>query len=328
MRSLASERPWPFYPLLVGAYFVFFLYSVNLDEAELGDVLPVLTVVLLAILVLLLGFGLLVGSVRRVALVLTAAVTAFLAYGHVAGLLAPYRFPFGLQQIAWAAAVVLAGVVAWRIRDWLVPVTRGLIAGRRARARHAPRDRPAPGRADDRGSGALATAEGASPPPALASDEPIASGDLPDGKLPDIVYLIWDRYPGRSRPSSASISTTPCTTSSGIVASTSWTAAVRTTSARACRLLDVSAETLNGRGHSDEVFGKTDMSGNYTGIQNSNVARFLKSLGYYYVHIGSDFSGKRPGVLADENRHSTVCRTSRTPSSSRRPSRQSSAAWA
>ena len=304
LRSLASERPWPFYPLLVGAYFVFFLYSVNLDEAELGDVLPVLTVVLLAILVLLLGFGLLVGSVRRVALVLTAAVAAFLAYGHVASLLAPYRLSFGLQQIAWAAAVVLAGVVAWQIRDWLVPVTRGLnlLAGvlvlvtLLAIVPHQIGLMTAD-------QGASATAEGASPPPTLAGDEPIASGDLPDGKLPDIVYLIWDRYPG---PHSAKLGFDIDNTvydelrdRGFFIADRSHANYQRTSMSVSSTL---SAEMLNGRGHSDEVFGKTDMSGNYTRIQNSNVAQFLKERGYYYVHIGSDFSGTRPGTLADVNR--------------------------
>ena len=31
--SLLRARPWPFHPLLVGAYFVLFLYSVNLEWA-------------------------------------------------------------------------------------------------------------------------------------------------------------------------------------------------------------------------------------------------------------------------------------------------------
>ena len=77
--SLFHARPWPFYPLLVGSYFVLFLYSVNLEETELGDVLPVLAIVIAVIAVVLLGLGLLIGDVRRAALVLTVGLVALLA---------------------------------------------------------------------------------------------------------------------------------------------------------------------------------------------------------------------------------------------------------
>jgi hypothetical protein len=65
----------------------------------------------------------------------------------------------------------------------------------------------------------------------------------------------------------------------------------------------LSAELLDKRGRAEELWGPTDMSGPYSRIQNSNVARFLKSRGYTYVHVGGDFAGTQTNPIADLDLH-------------------------
>src|SRR5687768_9129518 len=125
-RGVLRARPWPFHPVLFAAYFVLFLYSVNLEEVELGDVLPVLALVGGGMAVMLILAGLLVGDVRRAALVLTPIVVAVLAYGHTARLLRPTGIGPTVHQAGWLAIIVVAIIVAWRGRRYLGVVTRAL----------------------------------------------------------------------------------------------------------------------------------------------------------------------------------------------------------
>ena len=288
--SLLRARPWPFHPLLAGAYFVLFLYSVNLEETELGDVLPVLLIVVVSIGAALLVLGLLVGDIRRAALGLTATVIALFGYGHVLELLAPRGIGPFAQQVGWLVAVALAWLVAWRIGRWLGPATRalnvfavvlvivpliaivpfqfGLIAGN-----------------------PLGGAPSAGP-----------SADPTQSDTPDIYYLVWDRYPGpRSVDLQSGIENTlyDDLRARGLyVAERSHANYWRTSVSLGSTL---SATLRDGRGRDDEVLGKADTSGPYSSIQNSNVARFLKARGYFYIHLGSDFSGTRTSALADVN---------------------------
>ena len=126
LRTVLRDRPWPFHPLLFATYFVLFLYSVNLDEVELGDVLPVLAVVVGGTAVALIVAAMLVGDSRRAALILTAAVVAFLAYGHAARLLQPLRIGPTVHVLGWLTVIALAVILAWRGRRFLGTVTRAL----------------------------------------------------------------------------------------------------------------------------------------------------------------------------------------------------------
>jgi hypothetical protein len=123
----------------------------------------------------------------------------------------------------------------------------------------------------------------------------------PSTRAPDIYWLIWDRYPsarsGRLAYGIESPIFDELRARGFYIADASHANYQRTS---ASLLSTFSAEFLNGRGHAD-VFGPTDRSGDFTRVQNSNVARFLKARGYYYVHVGSDFSGTRTSVLADVN---------------------------
>src|SRR5688500_2557550 len=126
LRAVLRARPWPFHPVLFASYFVLFLYSVNLEEVELGDVLPVLALVGGGMALVLIVTGAIVGDARRAALVLTPVVVAVLAYGHSARLLRPTGIGPTVHQASWLAIIVLAVLVAWRGRQYLGGVTRGL----------------------------------------------------------------------------------------------------------------------------------------------------------------------------------------------------------
>jgi hypothetical protein len=78
-------------------------------------VLPVLAIVIAVIAVVLLGLGLLMGDVRRAALVLTVGLVALLGYGHAAELLAGRGIGRGIQQIGWITVIGVASLAVWRI---------------------------------------------------------------------------------------------------------------------------------------------------------------------------------------------------------------------
>lgn len=288
LRAFLRARPWPFHPILFAAYFVLFLYSVNLDEAELGDVLPVLAVVVGSTALMLVVAAVLVGDGRRAAPVLTAGLVAFLAYGHAARLLQPTRIGPTAHQLGWLALVVLAVIVAWRGRRFLAGLTRVLNVASFALVL-VPLLSIAPYTLER-------VVSGEAPVP-IPSAVPVPPG----GGGPDIYWFVFDRYPSASSGRLAYGIENPIfdeLRARGFsIADTSHANYQRTTLSLAATF---SAEYLDGRGHSD-IFGTTDKSGSYTRIQNSNVARFLKGRGYYYVHIGSDFSPTRASALADVN---------------------------
>ncbi len=285
LRAVGRARPWPFHPVLFAAYFVLFLYSVNLAEVELGDVLPVLALVGGGMAVMLVLAGLVVGDARRAALVLTPIVVAVLAYGHTARLLRPTGLGPTVHQAGWLALIVLAVLVAWRGRRYLADVTRGLNVASLALVivsliSIVPYD-----------LGRVSIGQAPAAPPVVA----------PSGGGPDIVWLIFDRYPSERSGRLAYGIENPIydelRARGFYIAENSHANYQRTTFSL---MGTFSAEFLDGRGHA-EIFGPTDVSGTYTRITNSNVARFLKTQGYYHVHVSSDFSPTRLNVVADVN---------------------------
>ena len=282
-RAILRARPWPFHPVLFASYFVLFLYSVNLEEVELGDVLPVLALVGGGMAVMLILAGLLVGDARRAALVLTPIVVAVLAYGHTARLLRPTGIGPTVHQVGWLAIIVVAIILAWRGRRYLGVVTRALNVGSLALVivslvSIVPYD-----------LGRVSIGQ-APPPPAVIA---------PSGSGPDIYWLVFDRYPSERSGRMAYGIENPIfdelEARGFYIAENSHANYQRTTFSL---MGTFSAEFLDGRGHAD-VFGPTDVSGTYTRITNSNVARFLKAQGYHHVHVSSDFSPTRLNVVAD-----------------------------
>ncbi len=286
-RTVLRDRPWPFHPVLFAAYFVLFLYSVNLDEVELGDMLPVLALVAGGTALILVLASVVVGDARRAGLVMTAAVIAFLAYGHAARLLQPMRIGPTIHVAGWLTIIVLTALVAWRGRRFLGSLTRALNVASLAMvivplASIVPYD-----------IGRYTTGEIPTPPPSTAPSS--ATGG------PDIYWFIFDRYPSASSGRLAYGIENPIfeeLRARGFYIADASHANYQRTSLSVQATF--SAEYLSGRGHA-EIFGPTDRSGTSTRIQNSNVARFLKARGYYYVHVGSDFSLTRTSTLADVN---------------------------
>ncbi|MBW3658068.1 MAG: LTA synthase family protein [Actinobacteria bacterium] len=98
-------RPFPLHPLLLAAFPVLFLWSQNADEADPGEVLPVVVAVVVGVLVVAAVLALALRDLRRGALAASGVALGTLAYGFV-----------GLGSLPAAAGlavlvVVLVGVV-------------------------------------------------------------------------------------------------------------------------------------------------------------------------------------------------------------------------
>lgn len=292
---LRGNGPVAAHPFLLAAYFVLFLYSQNLDEADLADVLPVLGVVLAAtLLVFVVGAAVLRGG-RRAGVVTSAVVIALLAYGHVAHLLVPTRLGAGVQQLGWAAFVGLALLGALRAGRWLRPSTTALnmLSGALVLVTLVP----------IAGHQAAIVAQGGGGP-AIAVPSAAPSGQAPAGAdRPDIYYFIFDRYPSeRSAQLAYGIENDlyPWLRERGFyVADQSRANYQRTTLSLAATL---NLAYHDGRGR-PTFLGPVDRSAPYASLQNSLVDRFIKAQGYYSVHVGSDFSATRTSQLADVNLH-------------------------
>lgn len=103
------------YPVLFAAYPVLFLWSQNLAEAEPAEVLPPLLVTMAAAAALTVVLGLILRDIRKAALILTPLIVGLLGYGHATRLSRALDLPAVVQQLAWAAAIVAAVVLAFRL---------------------------------------------------------------------------------------------------------------------------------------------------------------------------------------------------------------------
>jgi hypothetical protein len=121
----------PLHPILFAAYAVLFLYSVNLDEVLPVDAAAPLLRYVAAAAVLTAVLALAFRSARRGAVVATALVVAFAAFGHVASAVAGSRVDERVLLALWALLIAAAIVYAIRARGSLPSVTAGLnvIAG-------------------------------------------------------------------------------------------------------------------------------------------------------------------------------------------------------
>jgi hypothetical protein len=126
MKQMTLIERVPVHPLLLTGYAVLFLYAHNL-----ADVLPVDVAGPLALALTGAGFTLLITAlalrdVRRGAIVTSALVVAFFAFGHLAPGVNELGLGLRTQLAVWALFVVVAGVFAWRARGLLPPATRAL----------------------------------------------------------------------------------------------------------------------------------------------------------------------------------------------------------
>src|SRR6185436_17661732 len=105
---------------LFAAYAVLFLFAENVADVAFEEVLPPLVRALLGALLVLLVAGLVMRDLRRGAIIATALVVAWSAYGHVSGMLAPLAVSREVQLAFWVALILVAILAAVRLRErWL-----------------------------------------------------------------------------------------------------------------------------------------------------------------------------------------------------------------
>ena len=278
----------PLHPMLFAAYAVLFLYSVNLHEVLPVDAeLPLARFVVAAVaLTLLVAIPL--RSLRRGAVVASAGVVAFAAFGHVAPLLANGGVDERLQLVAWAGLVVAAIAYAIQARASLASVTAGLnaIACVLVVAVLATILPYEVGRAGRAPTGPVAS---------------VQAGSTSTGRQPDIYFLIFDRY-----GSAEALQRRFGITSDLYDWLRSQGFQVPAHSHANYRATDFSlAATLNMRFLDDLTTTIGPDSGDRTParamIQENDVGRFLKARGYRYYQLGSWFGPTRSVAIADEN---------------------------
>lgn len=185
-----SERPsgWrqlPILPLLAAAYPVVFLFATNADDqVSLAPLWLPLALAVGGAAAALVVIGLALRDWSRAALLTTVAVVSFFGYGHAwnaaAGVVAT-QWPV---IIAWGLLTILALVAAWRAGPWTASLVRGLTFVAVI--------------ALLMNGWALANTMvtlGAVDPP---RDAELGELELHpgEGELPDIYYIVPDRYAG------------------------------------------------------------------------------------------------------------------------------------
>jgi hypothetical protein len=274
------------HPLLFAAYAVLFLAAENVADVALDEVLPPLGRALLGGLVVLVVAGVLLRDLRRGAIVASALVIAWSAFGHVAGLLEPLAVDREAQLLGWALFLLVALLLAVRLRErWVAALTRGLdvvgavlVAIASFQVARYLLTRPAP-----------AVASAATP------TDTAAAGSR------DLYYVLLDRY--GSNPGMEGLGARPSDLGDWL-ASRGFTLAEaahanygRTTMSLAATL---SMTTL------DDAAAQVGPESNdpapvYALIQDHALGRFLKERGYRYVHIGNWFAPTRTVRIADES---------------------------
>jgi hypothetical protein len=276
----------PLHPVLFAAYAVLFLYAQNLSEVLLVDIGAPLARAVLGAAAALFVLALLYRSPERGAIVASALVIAFFAYGHVAGLLGPETTDL-VQLAFWAVVVVIAAIHAARARS-VAGLTRGLnlvaiVLVVLVSLTIVPYEVNRAGRT----------------PVALAGPVAAASGST---SAPDIFYLVFDRY-----GSADAIDRRFGITDNDLYG---WLASrgfqEPADSRGAYRATDFSLAAILNMQYLDnltEEIGRAsdDRTPAHEMLAQHEVGRFLKEQGYRYYHIGAWFEPTASIPIADEN---------------------------
>ena len=286
-------RPLPVHPMLFAAYPALFLYSQNLGEVAVADVIVPLLFLIAGAFLALLALTILFRDPRRAAIVVSVTAIAVLSYGFVDRAL-PASIPGWLQQIGWVALIVGSVVVAIRIRGRLATVTTAL-NGIAAILVALSLVQIVPHVLETTTAAPVAEA-----PAASGSVAPVTSAAKPR----DIYYIVLDRY-GSQKAIGLDYKITD-NDMYGWLADHGFTVAAQSHANYVKTALSL-ASTLR-MDFIDDIaarMGKTsDDEGPIDAVfQDPPVGRFLKDRGYRYVHIGSYFGPTRSSQLADENDH-------------------------
>jgi hypothetical protein len=278
----------PLHPLLFAAYAVLFLYSANLAEVLPVDAAAPLARNVLVAAALTGLLALLFRSFRRGAIVATALIVAFVAFGHVSSTIADLDVDERAQLAAWAVVLVAAIVYAVRARDSLPPVTAGLnvVAAVLIVAVLSTVVPYEVGRAQRGGA-------------AAATTDVMAAANVE--RRPDIYFLVFDRYGSEEaiqRRFGLDNDMYDWLRDRGFE--------VPEHSHTNYRATDFSlAATLNMRflDNFTEEIGRvsSDRTPARATIQDHEVGWFLKEQGYRYYHLGSWYGPTHTVRIADEN---------------------------
>jgi len=283
---LGRLRPFPFHPVLLAAYPVLFLFAQNLAEVGLGETYqPILRASAVAIAITL-AAGLVLRDVRRGALIASACVIIWFAYGYVRDLAKPLDPSRDVLLGACLVVLVAVTVLAWRLRPSriaalttavnvvavilvtltlvdIVPhqLSRGTIA-----AAPAVTDRPSP-----------------------------APGSR------DIWFLVFDRYGNeQAMLDSAGVDNDlpEWLEQQGFMVARQGRANYGRTAMSLAATLDMT--------YLDDVAARMGADSDDAGplnqmLQDHVVGRFLQEHGYRYVHVGSWFAPTKTNSIADEN---------------------------
>jgi hypothetical protein len=289
------SRPRILHPILFAAFPVVLLLAHNTNETLVEDALPALGVVLAAALLLWGVLTLAMRSAARAGVVVSATFTLTFSYGHILRVMLDHGVPVGrlllpgfgllLVAITWAAARARGDLP--RLTSTLNVVSGVLVAlsliniARYETTMRLPRPALV---ADD----STATAHAAENPPAA--------------HLPDIYYLILDRYGSTSTLREVydydnSDFLDALRRRGFYVATRSRANYVNTAESLASSLnmeyLDFVA--ANGGERSD------DETVVYHLIEDNKVARFLKGKGYKFVYVDSGLGATMYSRFADRN---------------------------
>jgi hypothetical protein len=282
----ALVRQLAIHPVLLGAYFVLFLYAENLAMVRIPEVVPPLAWVIGGSALVLGLSALLFRSLGRGALVASALVVAFMAHGRVAEMAGE-----GVSEAVliggWAVFIAAAVGLAAFPRTPVASLTGGLnvvavVLLVFVLSSIVPHVLQAPTRA---------YGQGLSP-----------SGLVPERTTQrDIFYLVFDRY-GSQGSLEAAFGITDNDLPQWL-AERGFTVLPQARANYSRTSLSL-ASVLNME-HLDGVAqrvgsGSTDLGPLHAMLNDHRVGRFLREQGYRYIHIGSWFNPTRRSRVADE----------------------------
>lgn len=286
------KKPW--HPLLFAAYPVLFLFAQNLNEdVTFGNVIWPLVACVAAAALLFAVASAALRSIHKGGLLTSILLVLFFSYGqlldflHGRTIFADYTFLLCLWGALAVAAVVL---IARTKRD--VGVATGSL-NVLALAMVALNVVP------------ILTYNPQGAPPSASGPLPIPGvTHVPDSAKRDIYYLIFDRYPGPK-----TWTTLYHRDNSDLfgflkregfyTADDSLANHLKTQHSLASSL---NLKYLNYL-HGEEQDAEADQTPVQNLLQNFRLARFLKSLGYHYYHVGSWFPPTFEDPTADQNFH-------------------------
>ena len=294
------KKSLPLHPLLFAAYPVLFLYAQNVDFTPLSDALLPMIVVLAAALLLLLALYAILRDAARAGLLVSLFALLFFSCGHFVDLLEGFQLPAGQFTIGasavllplWALFLALGVPFLLRTRRDLYNVNNLLnvvaavlilfsLAG--IVSYHL-------GRVSWAGSAGEEIAE------AGPSDEGVAEG------LPDIYYIILDAYTSQEILEEVwdydNSEFVNYLTEKGFYVVPDGNSNYAITFLSLASSLNM--EYLN---HLAETLGpdSTDRSIPHEMIQDSAVVRFLKAVGYKFVHFQTGWGPTARNPHADRD---------------------------